>query len=87
MDDSDSDDMDSGVHRYQLRFLSLFVFPEVGAGNLAGRTQLPRRGLRHGQVLRVVVGSGSAPFAAPRRHAHVGLDGLCRLWPSVARHS
>lgn len=87
MDDSGGDDLDSGIHRYQLRFLFLLVGVEVRAGDFASPAQLLGHGLGFGQGFRVVLRLGLDVFSSVGCAFHGRLHGVHRLWLSMARHS
>lgn len=87
MDDSSGHDMDSGFHRNELRFLGLLFGTEIGSGDFAGAAQLPRRGFRSREGVRVVFGACADVFSDLDGAFRGGVYGVRRLRSTVARHN
>lgn len=84
MDDIGGDDMDTGIHGNQLRFLRVLLRHEVSTQHLPGATQLPRHRQRLGQGLWLVLWPRPHVPSPPSRHLHRFLHGFTWLWPPMA---
>lgn len=86
MDDSCGDDMDSGIHRNQLRFLVLLVGVEIRSWDFASPAELLGHCFRFGQGFRMVLRFGLDVFSFMGCAVHRCFHGVRRLRPTMARH-
>lgn len=87
MDDFDCHNMDSSVHRHQLRLLGLLVGVEGYFGNFTGSVELPCNSVGSRKSAGVVVWIGVNVYAVMVGHVCGCFYGIIWLWNSVAYHS
>lgn len=87
MDDTCSNNMDTGFHRYKLWLLLLLLRPQIGSGDFSGAAQLSVYGLWYGQGIGLVFWGLPFVFSHVGGHFHGCLYGIIWLWPPMARHS
>ena len=84
MDDPSCNDLDSGLHRNQFRFLAVLVVAQIRAQHLAGAIELSRHRQRHGEGFRLVIRHRAHAPSPIGRLVHRRCHGILRLRPPVA---
>lgn len=84
MDDPSCNDLDSGLHRHQFRFLAVLVVAQIRPQRLAGAIELPRHRQRHGEGFRLVIWHRAHAPSPIGRLVYRCYHGILRLRPPVA---